>query len=211
MVVTACDRLDLLERTLRSFWKYNTYPIKEVFIRDDSGLQSVWDDTFYLVHSISQRPTSFDYPPEQIGQGASIDRLMRMVETPVVFHCEDDWEFTGDFLTQAMKVLDEGVSQVRGRHKDDRIDGVFKFSEPYEKNGVMVREVLDNHLFSWNPHVRMVTDQKFERENETTLGDWVKQSGKKTLWLEDSFYRHIGWDKTTNRHGTTYQAGVRKA
>ena len=32
LVVTSCGRFDLLERTLDSFFKYNTYPIKEVII-----------------------------------------------------------------------------------------------------------------------------------------------------------------------------------
>ena len=36
LVVTSCGRFDLLERTLDSFFKYNTYPIKEVIITEDS-------------------------------------------------------------------------------------------------------------------------------------------------------------------------------
>jgi len=36
LVITSCGRFDLLERTLDSFFKYNTYPIKEVIITEDS-------------------------------------------------------------------------------------------------------------------------------------------------------------------------------
>ena len=39
MVITSCNRAELLEKTLESFVKYNTYPIKETFIIDDSGIQ----------------------------------------------------------------------------------------------------------------------------------------------------------------------------
>ncbi len=36
-VLTSCDRSDLLEITLNSFFKYNTYPIKKYFVIDDGG------------------------------------------------------------------------------------------------------------------------------------------------------------------------------
>ena len=37
LVVTSCGRFDLLRRTLESFDRYNTAPIREVFITEDSG------------------------------------------------------------------------------------------------------------------------------------------------------------------------------
>jgi hypothetical protein len=36
VVITSCDRLDLLKPTLDSFFKYNTYPIKRLIISEDS-------------------------------------------------------------------------------------------------------------------------------------------------------------------------------
>ena len=36
LVITSCGRFDLLERTLDSFFEYNTYPIKKVIITEDS-------------------------------------------------------------------------------------------------------------------------------------------------------------------------------
>ena len=36
MVITSCNRSKLLEKTLESFIKYNIYPIKDIFIIDDS-------------------------------------------------------------------------------------------------------------------------------------------------------------------------------
>ena len=35
MVITSCGRQDLLERTLDSFLRYNTHPIKEFIIMED--------------------------------------------------------------------------------------------------------------------------------------------------------------------------------
>ena len=36
LVITSCGRFDLLEKTLDSFFRYNTYPIKKVIITEDS-------------------------------------------------------------------------------------------------------------------------------------------------------------------------------
>ena len=35
VVLTACNRADLLEKTLDSFFKFNTYPLKRFIIIDD--------------------------------------------------------------------------------------------------------------------------------------------------------------------------------
>ena len=43
LFVTACNRPDLLKITLETFQKYNTYPIKEAIIIEDSGLQGIND------------------------------------------------------------------------------------------------------------------------------------------------------------------------
>ena len=37
LVITSCNRFDLLKKTLESFSKNNTYPIKEIIIIEDSG------------------------------------------------------------------------------------------------------------------------------------------------------------------------------
>ena len=38
VVVTSCNRPDLLEKTLDSFNDFNTYPIKKFIVIDDSGV-----------------------------------------------------------------------------------------------------------------------------------------------------------------------------
>ncbi len=89
LVVTSCGRLDLLKRTLESFDRFNTAPIREVFITEDAGDEGVhavipahWKD----------RTTAFVNRPK-LGQLASIDLAYGHVKTPYIFHCEDDWEF----------------------------------------------------------------------------------------------------------------------
>lgn len=216
IVLTACDRLDLLERTLKSFVKFNTYPIEQILIRDDSGLESIWNQTKTVMGmTIPYRWKLL--PGGQVGQAKSIDLLMKEVKTPYVFHLEDDWEFDrSGFIEDCFQAIElqekwgwgkkNDVSQVRVRHHDD---GSATKTEPF---GNFNFKVCTNHLFSFNPHLRR-TDliSKFEGKNETKLGEWVKRKDLKTLWLKEGACRHLGGNKPTNRPGTPYEKGVVKA
>lgn len=79
LVVTSCGRLDLLKLTLESFDRFNSAPIREVFITEDAGDERVrtavpahWKDhcTFFV-----NRP--------KLGQLASIDLAYEQVKTPI--------------------------------------------------------------------------------------------------------------------------------
>ena len=43
LFITSCGRPQLLKQTLDSFVKYNTYPIKEVILCEDSGIPNIVD------------------------------------------------------------------------------------------------------------------------------------------------------------------------
>lgn len=205
ITITACDRLDLLETTLKSFVKYNTYPIEELIIRDDSGLLKVWQDTSVLLDNLV--PYNWKLLDRgQVGQAKSIDLLMKEVKTEYVFHLEDDWEFDRPgFIEDCFKVVGERVAQVSVRHQDDGSARQYRNYNPTADQAL-------NHLFSFNPHLRR-TDliDKFDGKNETTLGEWVQNQGLITLSLKEGACRHIGAHKTTNRAGTPYEKGVKKA
>lgn len=101
LVVTSCGRLDLLKRTLESFDRFNTAPIREVFITEDAGDEGVhavvpahWKD----------RCTVFVNQPK-LGQLASIDLAYGHVKTPYIFHCEDDWEFYRPAFVEDSRVI----------------------------------------------------------------------------------------------------------
>lgn len=206
VTMTACDRLDLLERTLRSFTKHNTYYIKKFLIRDDSGVEKIWDDTFDLLNRL-ELPFSWSLlKMGQMGQAKSIDYMMAQVKTPYVFHLEDDWEFDRPgFIEDCFEAIDTWTSQVRVRHRDDGSAAQTTFYTD-------IADRCTNHLFSFNPHLRR-TDliTKFEGTNETTLGQIIERLELRTLWLKEGACRHIGAEKTTNRPGTPYAAGVKKA
>lgn len=82
VVLTACGRLDLLRRTIDSFNKYNTFPINQFIIVDDSGDKKVHKEL---------RKSYPDYTlvlnESNIGLIDSIDRGYSKVQTPYIFHC----------------------------------------------------------------------------------------------------------------------------
>ena len=42
-LLTSCGRLDLLDRTLASFFKFNNFPLEELYLTEDSANQDVYN------------------------------------------------------------------------------------------------------------------------------------------------------------------------
>jgi len=103
VVITACNRPHLLKRTIESFIKFNTYPIKEFIVIEDSGNLRIND--FLLEY-----PGRWNliYNEKNIGQVPSIDRAYDYVTTEYIFHCEEDWEFKKHgFIEESMRILEQ--------------------------------------------------------------------------------------------------------
>ena len=101
-VLTSCGRFDLLAETMLTFLACNAAPIARYLIVEDSGDASVRDVLGGLDIAIEFLVND---PPR--GQMASIDRAYAKVDTPYVFHCEDDWRFLrGGFIEESRVVLD---------------------------------------------------------------------------------------------------------
>ncbi len=112
--VTSCGRLDLLRITISSFLRVNKYPIDRFVVIDDSGDKGVaealdfeYGDLFDVIVNTAR-----------MGQMYSIDALYSDIDTPFIFHCEDDWAFENpsgaDFIRDSIDVLlsDSSISQV---------------------------------------------------------------------------------------------------
>lgn len=111
LFITSCGRPQLLKLTLESFVKYNTYPIKEVILCEDSGVKGIVD----FVKDILPYPIKFCYNEERLGQMKTINKYITQVKTPYVFHLEDDYEFFDKgFIELSFKILksDSNISQV---------------------------------------------------------------------------------------------------
>jgi hypothetical protein len=110
MVITSCNRAELLEKTLESFVKYNTYPIKETFIIDDSGIIGCNDNVLDKFKNILNIKTI--YNNKNMGQIQSIDKVYSYVTTKYIFHCEEDWEFLQPgFIEKSLQIFNENINE----------------------------------------------------------------------------------------------------
>jgi len=115
LVLTSCNRVDLLERTLRSLGKELLESIPHKIIVDDSGDPAVRN---YFSQFSEREGWQILLNEENIGQPHSVDKAYSLVKTPYIFHCEDDWEFTNtSFLSECLDILefDKQVLQVTFR------------------------------------------------------------------------------------------------
>lgn len=101
LVVTSCNRHDLLERTLRSLLAHADFPATVVV--EDSPLEP----PAWLWQMEGLGAITWVTNQRRKGQIYSIDRAYAEVKTPFIFHCEDDWQFTsGGFLEESRELLD---------------------------------------------------------------------------------------------------------
>ena len=213
VVLTSCNRPNELTITLKSFFKYNTNPIKKIIIIDDSGIKDC------ISESLKEIPIDIDktiiYNEKNIGQIKSIDIAYGLVDTEYIFHCEDDWEFYDyGFIEKSLEIL----------KSDDKICLVWL--RKY-KNGILLnnghninmaivknyRLVSNNFLgkwmgFSFNPGLRKLSDyklinnySKFCDEKYGGTGELALQTEYRKLnklvaisLNENGYVRHIGWD-----------------
>ena len=91
VVMTSCNRPDLLSKTLSSFMVKNTFSLDKFIIIDDSGKINCNEDVINRFRD-KLKITSI-YNKVNIGQIQSIDKAYSYVKTKYVFHCEEDWLF----------------------------------------------------------------------------------------------------------------------
>ena len=104
VVLTSCNRPNELKKTLQTFFKFNTYPIKKIIIIDDSGKNGCIDEAIKVIPNSIEK--QIIYNDQNIGQIKSIDKAYSLVETEYIFHCEDDWEFYDyGFIEKSLDIL----------------------------------------------------------------------------------------------------------
>lgn len=209
LCVTSCNRWNLLQATLDSFLKLNKYPIRQYILHEDSGniemfekIQKKYGGLFRLIRSESN-----------IGLLKSIDNLYSLVETPYIFHLEDDWYFEGNpnFIEQSLEVLENpNIHQVwirQGIPED--------WLEKEDLGGY--RMVKQSHFgdwcgFSFNPGLRRLSDYKrmFPNGynalnthginsvlNEHECNQVASDQGYRAAILNNRVCRHLGEGKST--------------
>jgi hypothetical protein len=214
LCLTACDRNDLLFRTIDSFLNTNSYPIAQWLIKEDSGDIKIAEEIkkkYPFVNIISGKNS---------GQGVSIDLLYNLVTTKYIFHCEEDWYFEGnkDFIKQSIDILEEfkDVHQVWVRKN---VEMWISKNSWTKLNNFDFAYIDQNHLdgwngFSWNPGVRRLSDYKTMFPNgfkeftkkyrsgahlEKECMENTKKFNYKAAILKDCVCDHIGNLKPTKK------------
>lgn len=133
-VLTSCGRIDLLDKTLRSFFKHNSYKCKELFLVEDS----VDNEVYKHIKKKWHKKLNLIFNKKKKGQITSIVDTYKKVKTPYIFHCEDDWVYTRDkFIEDSFKILstDKKIIQVwlESMESASRLD-IFEYG-PLQKVG----------------------------------------------------------------------------
>ena len=206
-VITSCNRHALLKQTLSSYFEFvgGDYPI---IVIDDSGIYGCNAELEELYPNIE-----FVYNSTNIGQSASIDKAYSMVQTPYIFHCEEDWEFynTG-FMEDSLAILEANPKIIQAwiRSKDDTnghpIEATSQFVGGIEVYRLKYSYKDKWHGFSFNPGLKRKIDydaikpyskysggQKEGVTAEYRVGIEYFKCGMYAVVIEgDGYVRHIG-------------------
>ena len=212
VVVTSCGRHDLLERTLASFRHHNTDPkVGDILVVEDGPADP---QTICDAHGARLLRTG-----ARVGQVLAIDFAYAHVQTELVFHLEDDWEFyRPGFIEPSREILraDPSCIVVGLRAWNDLNDQPLSFAAPNRRFGVIApgfREIW--HGFTWNPGLRRMADYRLlgrysnhveapadapgrDRGGaEAGIGAIYHALGYRAVVLnEDGYVRHLGWERT---------------
>ena len=185
IAITSCNRVDLLEKTVKSFFKVNTHPIDRVIIRDDSGMIGVVEK----IETLNLYKCEVIPENQKIGQLKSIERIYEQIDSEYILHCEDDWEFYKDgFIKKGIEILkvNDRIIQVWIRPKSDGV------GHSPENNLVAVKG--DQTGYTWNPHIKRKKDcikySQVGRERE--IGQYYLDLGYRSAWLTEGYVKHIG-------------------
>jgi GT2 family glycosyltransferase len=209
VVCTSFNRPDLLERTLRSFYAFNTHQISRFIVQDDSchiGCNDHLCDKFPNVE--------FRYNPQRLGQIRSADVAYEDADTPYIFHMEEDWEFyRHGFIEDSMKVLVDrpNVVCVWIRSATDT-NGHGTETPTMDASGVKYRFLKHRHSkiwhgFTFNPSLRRKSDWEKHGgysllatfiptrpwEAESAIGNYYMRKGySAALIVGNGYTKHIG-------------------
>jgi hypothetical protein len=204
LFITSCGRPHLLKPTLESFMKFNTYPIKEAIICEDSGNKNSID----FVKDILNFPCRIIYNEKRIGQMRSIENGVKYITTPYVFHCEDDWEFYAPgFIEISMRILQENdkISQVLLRSYNEYINRYHFKILPLDN--LCSKIVLNDfkNIYSFNPSLKKTNIQLLnipyqDWDDEYTIQSKINDLGLFAVVTKNitGYVRHIGWNDHIN-------------
>ncbi|OCL89933.1 glycosyltransferase [Arcobacter porcinus] len=201
LVITSCDRFDLLEETLKSFFYFNTYPLTQIIVIEDSGKEKELKN---VLNKFKQDFTIL-INKDKLGQLRSIDKAYSYVESEYIFHCEDDWEFNKySFIEKSLNILNENSKILSVWIRSIEEFSKIKFSDNiYKSNTNESYKLVYNEILTFNPSLRRISDYKelcsysqFESKNfEYEISEYYLNKGFVSAILIDPCVNHLGWHR----------------
>lgn len=215
VILTSCGRPDLLEKTLRSFFEFNTYPIDTLFIHEDLNISDEYANGFQARIKILIPPTvSLSFTYGKIGQIKALDAMMQKATGEYVFGCEDDFEFYAHgFIEKSIEILESNpkvinvwlrsVNDTNGHPVERPV--FWSGSTSFSYLAPVYRGIW--HGFTFNPGVRRKSDYnklgsysaiatfnpKHPAQSEAIIGKWYfRQSYRAVIIDGQGFVKHIG-------------------
>jgi hypothetical protein len=196
VVVTSCNRHDLLARTLESFRAHETEGrVARILVAEDGDADpSAICARFGAEHFRTGA---------RVGQIKLIDQAYAQVETPLIFHLEDDWEFHRPGFMQKSRAFleaDPKTLLVWLRAWNDTFEHPLSFAAPDRTWGVMAYDFCGCwHGFTFTPALRRLSDYRllpggFQYLPRTMFVKAVKAAAALRFEIEASvFYRRMGY------------------
>jgi hypothetical protein len=200
--VLSCNRLEVLDQTLKSFLATKNLTVKLVIL-DDSAAPGVFDT---LVDRYGDIADVICFPRNR-GQWWALDFLVSYCDTDYIFYIEDDWLFLeSGYLERSLNVLknhrDIGTVDISGRtladqgyvtHEPELTDGEF-----YYKRFWRVSD-YHYHWYGWtgSPNLKRRDDLillgRVEKwHNEWNIDRRFLALGLRSVFLTGTYVQHLG-------------------
>jgi hypothetical protein len=216
VIFFSCKRLHLLEQTFWAFRMFNTYPISEYIIVNDSA-----DIIIHNKLKEDYKDVTLVLNDENVGLIKSIDLGYSHIKTEYFFHCEDDWccSGKGGFMEKSLIVMKENSSIEEVWLKDMNSHPVQ--SKVYTVGGINYKLVQDNYLKGSNGYndsgwhgfttacgLKRLSDYKRVApyadipwqgsiwHREQAIGEVYHKLGYRTAILMDDYVENIGYGQS---------------
>lgn len=200
--VLSCNRLDVLDQTLDSFYRTRDYTTKMVIV-DDSAEPGIFET---LVERYGSDCDVICFPRNR-SQWWAMDFMVSYCDTDYIFYLEDDWELLQPGYLNASKYIlnkyrEVGVVDISWRtfewqgidsYEKKLIDNMFYWKKPWK--------ITDHHL-AWHcwigsPNLRRRDDLimlgRVEKWfNESNIDRKFTALGFKGVYLNGEYARHLG-------------------
>jgi glycosyltransferase involved in cell wall biosynthesis len=200
MVLTSCNRPDLLKKTILSIPKETLDKIPTKILIDDSTDQEWYSQLKEENENGYLKNWTVLYNQEKLGQPASIDKAYSYVKTKYVFHCEDDWYFDdGEFISRSIPILEK---------YDNIIQVTFRKDSPHPTEDEVYEEGTESEFsilipgyngwpgFTYNPNLFKFSAYEEIKpvvgKSEKDVGLLYNKKEYYTVSLKNKTVSHIG-------------------